>query len=91
MRKRSSRDGNASVSLASSIPLLNDSQIFGDPSNLRRVFLGVMLQFSVQMTGVSCIQYYAPQIFEAIGFNAEKTFLFQVCAPLPQAYFTKAD
>jgi hypothetical protein len=39
-----------------------------------------MLQFSVQMTGVSCIQYYAPQIFAAIGFSEEKTFLFQVRA-----------
>lgn len=37
-----------------------------------------MLQFSVQMTGVSCIQYYSPQIFAAIGFAKEKTFLFQV-------------
>jgi MFS family permease len=29
----------------------------------RRLLLGVALQFSVQMTGVSCIQYYSPQIF----------------------------
>jgi hypothetical protein len=27
--------------------------------NLRRVFYGVVLQFAVQMTGVSAIQYYA--------------------------------
>ena len=51
--------------------------VLGVRSNLRRVFIGVMLQFSVQMTGVSCIQYYAPQIFAAIGFAKEKTFLFQ--------------
>ncbi|KAJ9102870.1 hypothetical protein QFC19_004598 [Naganishia cerealis] len=52
-------------------------EIFRVPSNLRRVFLGIILQFSVQMTGVSVIQYYAPDIFAAIGFSYEKTFLFQ--------------
>lgn len=33
--------------------------IFKDSANLRKVFYGVVLQFSVQMTGVSAIQYYA--------------------------------
>ena len=58
--------------------LIRDAtQIFRVPSNLRRVFLGVILQFSVQMTGVSVIQYYAGDVFAAIGFSYEKTFLFQ--------------
>ncbi|KAJ9113999.1 hypothetical protein QFC22_005817 [Naganishia vaughanmartiniae] len=52
-------------------------EVFRGPSNLRRVFLGIILQFSVQMTGVSVIQYYAPEVFAAIGFSYEKTFLFQ--------------
>ncbi|KAJ9092373.1 hypothetical protein QFC21_006875 [Naganishia friedmannii] len=52
-------------------------EVFRGPANLRRVFLGIILQFSVQMTGVSVIQYYAPDIFAAIGFSYEKTFLFQ--------------
>lgn len=34
--------------------------IFLNKSNLRKVALGVILQFSVQMTGVSFLQYYAP-------------------------------
>lgn len=34
-------------------------QIFGDRTNLRKVMLGVILQFSVQMTGVSVLQYYS--------------------------------
>lgn len=38
-------------------------QLITIPSNLRRLFLGISLQFSVQMTGVSCIQYFSPQIF----------------------------
>jgi hypothetical protein len=29
------------------------------------------------MTGVSVIQYYAGDVFAAIGFSYEKTFLFQ--------------
>lgn len=29
------------------------------------------------MTGVSVIQYYAGDVFKAIGFSYEKTFLFQ--------------
>jgi hypothetical protein len=39
-------------------------QLLTIPSNRRRLFLGVALQFSVQMTGVSCIQYFSPQIFK---------------------------
>lgn len=34
-------------------------QIFSDRTNLRKVIYGIILQFSVQMTGVSAIQYYA--------------------------------
>ncbi len=45
---------------------------------MRRVFLGIILQFSVQMTGVSVIQYYSPQIFAALGFTTARTLLFQV-------------
>lgn len=33
--------------------------LFKDKQALRKIFLGIMLQFSVQMTGVSAIQYYA--------------------------------
>lgn len=35
-------------------------EIFHNKGNLRKVALGVILQFSVQMTGVSFLQYYAP-------------------------------
>lgn len=38
-------------------------QIFRNADNLRKVMLGVILQFSVQMTGVSFIQYYAPRVY----------------------------
>ncbi|KEP53333.1 MFS sugar transporter [Rhizoctonia solani 123E] len=53
------------------------SLLFFEPSNRRRLILGIVLQFSVQMTGVSAIQYYAPAIFQEVGFDAGKTLLFQ--------------
>jgi MFS family permease len=37
--------------------------LFTNKSLFRRLVLGIALQFSVQMTGVSCLQYYSPQIF----------------------------
>lgn len=52
-------------------------QLLTRPSNLRRLFLGIALQFSVQMTGVSCIQYYSPQIFASIGINTNTTLGLQ--------------
>ncbi|ORX38169.1 general substrate transporter [Kockovaella imperatae] len=42
--------------------------IFRDGANLRKVFYGVVLQFSVQMTGVSAIQYYANTVYSSVGF-----------------------
>ncbi|KAH7097624.1 general substrate transporter [Auriculariales sp. MPI-PUGE-AT-0066] len=53
------------------------SQLFGSASNRRRLLLGIALQFSVQMTGVSCIQYYSPQIFASIGIDASTTLGLQ--------------
>ncbi|KDQ49680.1 hypothetical protein JAAARDRAFT_616077 [Jaapia argillacea MUCL 33604] len=53
------------------------SQLFTSRSNLRRLILGVALQFSVQMTGVSCIQYYSPQIFASIGISTSVTLGLQ--------------
>ena len=38
---------------------ISSRQIFRDSVNLRKFFYGIVLQFSVQMTGVSAIQYYA--------------------------------
>lgn len=36
------------------------SEIFHNSTNMRKIFMGIIVQFSVQMTGVSAIQYYAP-------------------------------
>ncbi|KAK7451720.1 hypothetical protein VKT23_012399 [Stygiomarasmius scandens] len=52
-------------------------ELFNVPSNFRRLALGYILQFSVQMTGVSAIQYYSTTIFTTMGFDATRVLLFQ--------------
>ncbi|KIK57136.1 hypothetical protein GYMLUDRAFT_46366 [Collybiopsis luxurians FD-317 M1] len=52
-------------------------ELFTIPSNFRRVSLGFILQFSVQMAGVSAIQYYSTTIFTTMGFSATRVLLFQ--------------
>ncbi|PBK98199.1 general substrate transporter [Armillaria gallica] len=49
------------------------SELFTVPSNFRRLSLGYILQFSVQMTGVSVIQYYST----TMGFSSTRILLFQ--------------
>ena len=41
--------------------------------------LGITLQFSVQFTGVSVLQYYATLVYDAIGFSTTKALLIQAC------------
>lgn len=55
------------------------SQMLRDRSNLRKLMLGITLQFSVQMTGVSVLQYYAPRVYNAVGFSTTTTLLIQAC------------
>lgn len=42
-------------------------QLFTSKSSFRRLLIGVALQASGQMTGVSAIQYFSPTIFAKIG------------------------
>ncbi|KAH9855390.1 general substrate transporter [Lenzites betulinus] len=53
------------------------TQLFMVKSNFRRLVLGIAIQFSIQMTGVSVIQYYAPRIFESIGIDTSTTLGLQ--------------
>ncbi|EMD35511.1 hypothetical protein CERSUDRAFT_116251 [Gelatoporia subvermispora B] len=53
------------------------TQLFTRRSNLRRLILGVAIQFSIQMTGVSTLQYYSPRIFAALGINTSTTLGLQ--------------
>lgn len=51
--------------------------LFKDWPNLRRTILMMMIQASCQMTGVSAIQYFSPQIFAQIGIPTNTTLLLQ--------------
>ena len=44
--------------------------------NLRRTILVTMIQSSCQMTGVSAIQYFSPQIFAQLGIKTSTSLLF---------------
>jgi sugar porter (SP) family MFS transporter len=56
---------------------LNYKELFVDRSCFRRLFLACALQASVQMTGVSAIQYYSVQIYEKIGIKGDETLRYQ--------------
>lgn len=44
--------------------------------NLRRTILVTMIQSSCQLTGVSAIQYFSPQIFAQLGISTSTSLLF---------------
>ncbi|OLN89992.1 High-affinity glucose transporter 9 [Colletotrichum chlorophyti] len=52
-------------------------ELFRSRSSFRRLFLSSAIQASVQMTGVSAIQYYSPRIFEQIGIATDDTLKYQ--------------
>lgn len=52
-------------------------ELFTDKSSFRRLFLACAIQASIQMTGVSAIQYYSPTIFAQIGIPTNKTLQYQ--------------
>ncbi|GDX05420.1 sugar porter family MFS transporter [Buttiauxella sp. A111] len=48
-------------------------QLFRHNPNFRRsTYMGVLLQFMQQFTGMTVIMYYAPKIFEIAGFSTTK-------------------
>ncbi|KAJ6142949.1 hypothetical protein N7471_002402 [Penicillium samsonianum] len=51
--------------------------LFTDRPSFRRLFLCCALQASGQMTGVSAIQYYSPQIYGQIGISNKDTLKYQ--------------
>lgn len=52
-------------------------ELFTKMYNFRPLLLGIIIQFSVQMTGVSALQYYSPLIFAKLGFGTTQTLLYQ--------------
>lgn len=52
-------------------------ELFKNPSSFRRLFIACALQASIQMTGVSAIQYYSIQIYGQIGINSADALKYQ--------------
>ncbi|KAF5598833.1 quinate permease [Fusarium pseudocircinatum] len=52
-------------------------ELFTDRASFRRLFLVTALQASVQMTGVSAIQYFTPDIYKAMNINTESSLKYQ--------------
>ncbi|XHF97240.1 hypothetical protein AWENTII_000838 [Aspergillus wentii] len=52
-------------------------ELFTSRSSFRRLFLCCALQASVQMTGVSAIQYYSVTIYKQIGIQGDATLRYQ--------------
>ena len=52
-------------------------ELFTNPSSFRRLFISCALQASIQMTGVSAIQYYSIEIFGQIGISASAALKYQ--------------
>ncbi|CAI7572473.1 unnamed protein product [Penicillium pancosmium] len=52
-------------------------ELFTNRSSFRRLFLCCALQASVQMTGVSAIQYYSVDIYSQIGISGADTLRYQ--------------
>ncbi|KAF2453506.1 MFS transporter [Lineolata rhizophorae] len=53
------------------------AELFTDRSSFRRLLLACSLQASVQMTGVSAIQYYSVTIFGQIGISGADALEYQ--------------
>ncbi|KAI5922746.1 MFS transporter [Camillea tinctor] len=53
------------------------AELFRNKSAFRRLFLACALQASVQMTGVSAIQYFSVSIFAQIGIGANDALKYQ--------------
>ncbi|KAH7359958.1 general substrate transporter [Pyrenochaeta sp. MPI-SDFR-AT-0127] len=51
--------------------------LFTDKSSFQRLFLVTAIQASVQMTGVSAIQYYTPEIYRTLNIGTSDALKYQ--------------
>ncbi|KAK4234950.1 quinate permease [Achaetomium macrosporum] len=58
------------------------AELFKDRSCFRRLFLACALQASVQMTGVSAIQYYSVTIYGLMGIAGDDTLKYQAISSI---------
>ncbi|KAH7128138.1 general substrate transporter [Dendryphion nanum] len=57
-------------------------ELFTDKSCFRRILIAMALQASVQMTGVSAIQYYSISIYRLMGIEGDKTLQYQAISSI---------
>lgn len=63
--------------------------LFQQNSNFRRsVGLGVLLQVMQQLTGMNVVMYYAPRIFEGMGYDTESQMWFTAIVGLTNVLAT---
>ncbi|KAI0535334.1 MFS sugar transporter-like protein [Xylaria digitata] len=53
------------------------AELFKNKSAFRRLFLACSIQASIQLTGVSAVQYFSVPIFAQIGISAENALKYQ--------------
>ncbi|KAJ4984594.1 sugar transport protein [Stagonosporopsis vannaccii] len=58
------------------------TELFTDRSCFRRLFLACAIQGSVQMTGVSAIQYYSVEIYGQMGIKGDDTLKYQAISSI---------
>jgi sugar porter (SP) family MFS transporter len=58
------------------------SELFTDRSSFRRLFLACSIQASIQMTGVSAIQYYSVKIYGLMGIKGDATLKYQAISSI---------
>lgn len=66
-----------SISIEHEASAKSYSELFTDRSCLRRLFLACAIQASIQMTGVSAIQYYSVTIYAKIGIDSDESLKYQ--------------
>lgn len=63
-----------SVALEREVEAKSYLELFKTKTTFRRLLIGVSLQASGQLTGVSAIQYFSPTIFKQIGLSLPEDF-----------------
>lgn len=58
------------------------AELFRDKSSFRRLFLSCAIQASIQMTGVSAIQYYSVTIYGLMGIEGDDTLQYQAISSI---------
>jgi len=69
-------------------PQLGWHLFLGNPNFRRSVGLGVLLQIVQQLTGINVVMYYAPRIFQAMGYDVAAQMWFTAAVGLTNVLAT---